>query len=516
MKHSMAALAAVLIASTAPLACAQAVHEMASNVADPGAIDGGSRNVMRTAEGALIGAFVKLEHGKNALYFSNSGDDGKTWYSVSPGKAGQSADALYPAVDSNFNGAYLAFVDKGGDNVGRIAFSPNPLDKRPRFEVSNPVTPKLSSVRGSFVAASRVGWGDKPSAFANTVAYGWTDAGTGDVYVGVSPDGKSFPEAKKVLTDSTVRTGPAVTIHGDYVFVLYLSGDPAMAPADLPGKSADAKYPVWVESRDLGKTWSSPAPLFGRSIADFPRIKTATVKAGGGVAKGQAYAAGGSPDWLAATLVWETHVTDKTGGIVFAVSSLGAVTPDGATPLDPGNLVGVVSFRPLKPGSAWTHVIANHDILRSGDAENRIRQLVSPLVKVSGTYAPSGMAGVRHQYSALVDTPVRATSYVQRSATTGQAMIAVVASSDTGKSFDHFKSFSEDDLKALGVAHFDSSMVMNVSQCLFEGRNGDVYVDALIHDSRGTGAIQHVKLPLDINANELRQRESLARSVASN
>ena len=473
-------------------------------------IGGGGRNIMRTAEGALISFFAVSTEGQSSLYFLSSTDGGKTWYAVSPTTAGKSVGLIHPAVDSNFNGAYMAYIERTkGRSVGKVIYSSNPLAPKKGFVHSDSVTPPLGEVTGTFIAASRVGWGDKPDAAANTVAYGWADESTGDLYVGVSTDGKTFPKAAKVFSSKHVASGPAVTIHGNNVFLTFLTADPAMAPAELKrGKDAPL-FPAWMESSDAGKTWSNPVPLFGKSVKDFPLLQASEAKGLGTVVKGAVRAAGGSPGWLSSTLVWDASAKPSGGELIFVVNALSPVTADDG-PLTPGsfddpeNLIGVVSFRRMAPGSKWTHVPSNLELLRTPAGRKTLNNTLGPL---GATLAASNAKGEQHQYSALIDTPVRATTYVERTGSGADASTAIVVASsiDTGKVFDHFAKFDRASLEKLGLP-VSGKLMIDVSQCLFEDRNGEVYVDVLAHDLGGANTITYFKLPLGVNAQALREK----------
>lgn len=507
-------------ATIALASCAASAAEPArsiGNVADPDSIGGGGRNIMRTAEGALVSSFTGSSQGKTQLYFSSSNDGGKTWYTVKPIDVGRSSDVLYPSIDSNFVGAYLGYVDESdGRRTGRVLYSPNPLAKDKQFVASEALTPALAGIEGSFIAASRTGWGNKPNRVPNTVAYGWSDRAKGDLYVGVSPDGLSFPKAAVAYSSPHVKSAPAVTVHGDYVFLTFLTDDPALSPSDLNGSVKGKLYPAWIESRDRGRSWSKPVPMFGRSVKDFPKLSAAQARADGLTVKGAVYAAGGSGGWLTQNLVWMT----TTGGeeIIFSMNSMSPVAAtealESASIEDPQNLIGVVSFRKMKPGSEWTHVPANLDLFSSPEGRNKLDRRLSPF---GIRLADAGGRGGQHQYSALVDTPIRATTYVERGSDdpAGDISIVVVSSVDTGKSFDHFVKFDEPALRSLGLPDLGDEVRIDVSQCLFEDRDGQVYVDVLVHDVGRSNDIRYLKLPLGVNAQPLRAREQRALAAAA-
>lgn len=491
---------------------------VATAVQDIFSIRAGGRNIMRTAEGALISSFVKTEDDTTGLFFSSSTDGGKTWYTNVASNVGTSNALLHPAVDSNFNGAYIAYVEKvGNKHFGRVIYSPNPLARQKNFLTSTTaLTPELAEVGGTFIAASRVGWGDKPNPIANSVVYGWTDLSTGDIYVGVSPDGRVLPRTQLILRDARVTSSPAVAIFGEYVFLTFLTTDPAFAPTDLPREArGGGHYPAWIESRDLGKTWSKPTPLFGRSIKDFPKLTAAESKDAGALVSGTVFAAGGSPGWQTSALVWLTSAARQGDQIIFVVSALSPITVEGPFERgafdDPNNLIGIVSFRRSAPNSKWTHVPSNLALIRTPTAGG-IESLHERLDAFGASFGAPNAKGSQHQYSALVDTPIRATTYLETAEgdDNSDAALVIVASVDTGKVFDRYAYFNQYRLQKLGVKDFHGGVAIDVSQCLFEDRDGEVYVDLLIHDTRHSNDIQYVKLPLGINARAIARESSVS------
>jgi hypothetical protein len=238
-------------------------------------IDGGGRNIMRTAEGGIVAAFATADSG---LILARSLDSGTSWNNVP--LQGVNGAVLQVAIDSNFQGSYIAFTENmNGRIVGRIAFSPAPFAATPQLTVSASVTPKGVIPQDTFIQASRAGWGDRAADDRETVVYGWQDAGSKGLYIGVSPDGRTFPVARLVVDDRFATSGPAVAIRGKYVIATYHTANAAMAPADVPVQMRRGRtYPAWVESLDGGRTWSQPRPLFGLTSAAFPRVSVETTE----------------------------------------------------------------------------------------------------------------------------------------------------------------------------------------------------------------------------------------------
>ena len=67
--------------------------------------------------------------------------------------------------------------------------------------------------------------------------------------------------------------------------------------------------------------------------------------------------------------------------------------------------------------------------------------------------------------------------------------------------------FSESELSAHGIPEFGENGVFAVSQCLYEDRDGEVYVDMLISEA---GQMRFVSLPTGVNAAVLREEEHAA------
>jgi hypothetical protein len=460
---------------------------------------GGGRTVMRMADGALVATFARAAERGRELAFASSRDNGQSWQTSTVYAADRSG-VLHSAIDSNFQGSYIAFVSASGkQNVARVAYTAAPLSAQRKFSVSQSLMPDGSIPVDGFIQASRVGWGEKADKDAETVAYGWQDAKSKDLYVGISPDGKTFPKARKVVADRHATSGPSVGIRGKYVMVTYLTTDPAIAPSDL--KASGRSYQAWIESRDGGTSWSKPQPLFGATSANYPNIDVTTVSPGQQTNIEKERLSGGTNGRLAGMLVWQTTTAGTDSGIVFILSELST------SPVSQ-QYIGVVSFRPLTPGAAWTHSIASHAFAR-GDAK-----AIEAYTKPGGIqFALPDAVTRQFQYSALVDTPVRSASYLEVSKTAG-VRLTVATSKDTGKTFDQLRSFSATELQKLGLRDFGPDTVFKMSQCLFEDRDGQVYVDVLAHGLKGE--LQYARLPVGANAQAIRTAEAKVQRVAAN
>lgn len=480
---------------------------------DPGSIDGGGRNIMRTADGGLIAAFGRASGSKMELVFSRSADNGDTWNNVVV--AGVAGTVRQVAVDSNFNGSYIAFTeDSNGVAVGRIAYFASPFARDPEYVVSAPVTPPGMTPSDTFIQASRAGWGDKAADDRESVVYGWQDSKSKGIYIGVSLDGATFPKARLVVSDEMATSGPAVAIRGKFVIATYQTTNPAFAPADVPPEArAGRSYPAWIESHDGGATWSAPAPLFGRSSDEFPvtdiKLRTGEYK--------KVRLAGGTRQPNSPILNWASssnvlaftgprpdktipafdnrvkqpsvtldELVDKLGGTTFVQSSMMAVDVDGKR-----GEVSIVSFRPIAPNAPWTHVIANNKLTADPKWANKE---TSKLENV----------GTGFQYSALIDTPVRATVYKELDAKTNAARIVVAVSTDTGKNFKHHLSFNKNELEKMGIKDFSGATVFAASQCLFQDRKGDVFADIIVSTDDG---MHYARIPIGVNAAQLRAKK---------
>lgn len=471
-------------------------------IADPAtkaSIEGAGRNIMRTADGGLVATYAKPKGPSAALVLRTSMDNGRSWQETevqSPGRV------IQTAIDSNFQGSYIAFTEKvGGSTVGRVAYAANPFGADRRIVVSSPLTLDSIAPVDVFIQASRKGWGDKADRDQETVVYGWQDAKTKALYVGVSPDGKTFPAAKKIVSDPHAVSGPAVAIRGKFVIASYLTRDPAIAPVDVPADvRLNAAYPAWTESFDGGQTWSAPLPLIGKQATDFPQVavdrgqSAAPVKDSASV-----LLAGGTTEPMNPILNW--NISEKgraeiasAGGTTFIQTSMARIDDKGRRLGE----VGIVSFKESEPNSKWTHVVANNGLTAD---PGRVAAAISSEKALTSQF----------QYTALIDTPVRATTYSEVDPSSGMSRLVVAVSTDTGKTFDRHISFSTQELVNRGLPAFDSASVFTASQCLYEDRDGNVHVDLMVHKK---GTLEYARLPIGVSAADLR-RQTVAQASTS-
>ncbi|MFD9901260.1 hypothetical protein [Mesorhizobium sp. NPDC059025] len=464
-------------------------------------VDGAGRNIMRTTDGGLVSTY-SVKNGSNLnLVFGASLDNGDNWNETMV--KGIDGKVHQAAIDSNFQGSYIAFTEeRDGMNVGRIAFASAPFADKPEIAVSEVVTPAGVEAQDTFVQASRRGWGGVADENRQTVVYGWQDKHSKSLYVGVSKDGHTFPMAKKVVQDAFATSGPAVAIRGNYVIASYQTTNPEFAPTDVAsGAAPQRSYPAYIESMDGGETWAAPKPLFGLKSSDYPMVKVET-RLG---SYDNLRLAGGTSQPNSPTLTWGgtreieqpndkgdksaslapaiDPSRDPNNGISFVQTSMMAMDSS-------GNLgeVSVVSFKPIKPAnSPWKHVVANNKLSQG------MQNVETSKPNVSTSH---------FQYSALIDTPIRATSYKEYDQSSGKARLVVAVSTDTGMNFTHHVSFTADELSKQGVEVFDAKAIFSSSQCLFEDRSGEVYLDVLVMQDGNT---HYARVPVGVNASQYRE-----------
>jgi hypothetical protein len=482
-------------------------------------IAGGGRNIMRTADGGLVSTYSMPNGSRLELIFSTSSDNGVNWKNTTV--KGLTGEVKQSAIDSNFQGSYIAFTEiQNGLAVGKVAFSSAPFSDDLGFSVSQPVTPEGVDARDTFIQASRKGWGNLSDQGRETVAYGWQDRDSKSLYIGVSMDGRTFPMAKKVVDDPYATSGPAVAIRGNFVIATYQTTNPAFAPADIAKEVVVGRsYPAWIESWDGGTTWSSPKPLFGSRSSDYPVVKVESQP-------GQfdnLRLTGGTTQPNSPTLNWGgCCASSRPSGISSRsysrdVLASGGITDDKSVAIENAELaselqrsddltfvqssmsmegfaasgregeVSVVSFRRIEPDAEWTHVIANNKL---SDSMQKIE-----------TSKPDATTSM-FQYSALIDTPIRATTYKEFDDVRGNARLVLAISDDTGKSFKHHMSLSSNELLKLGIESFDKNTIFSASQCLFEDRNGEVFVDILVSHAN---SMRYARIPVGVNAAKIRK-----------
>ena len=290
---------------------------------------------------------------------------------------------------------------------------------------------------------------------------------------------------------------------------------------DVPEhERANRTYPAWIESLDGGITWSDPQPVFGHSSNDFPVAEILSVsgepqllrlsggtslpnsptlnwgssRSGGGGSvlslrtRGDEDRALPTGEFLDPALQF-ADIKDSESGLTFVQTSMHGNGSDGSE-----SEISIVSFRKIEPGAPWTHVVAHNKLAQDPNF-------------VNATTSSLAVDATQFQYSALIDTKIRATSYKEVDQSEGDTRLVIAVSTDTGMSFAHHTSFSESELSAHGIPEFGENGVFAVSQCLYEDRDGEVYVDMLISEA---GQMRFVSLPTGVNAAVLREEEHAA------
>ena len=79
--------------------------------------------------------------------------------------------------------------------------------------------------------------------------------------------------------------------------------------------------------------------------------------------------------------------------------------------------------------------------------------------------------------------------------------MVVAVSTDTGMNFTEHVSFTSAELSKYGVDAFDNEAIFSSSQCLFEDRDGEVYLDVLV---LGDGKTHYARVPVGVNASQYR------------
>ena len=384
-------------------------------------IRGSGRELMRHSDGTLHAALLEMsESGTPRIGLFGIGPNQERWKRLhGPLSPDTSTGDSEPATDSNSNGTYTAYIQasKGGSS-GWIAHHPDPFGDPAHFSLNGPVTPLDETVVGSFLQASRN---------FNSVVYGWRDVKRGVIYVGVSRDGREFPEARVVVKDPELVHGPAVAVYGDYVLVAYMTRDTSIAPVDHRSIQNDV-YHAYVESNDGGKTWSRRMSLI-RNVSDLPRVTGFSLDESEDLRRVEFPLLGAAreKDSLQA-LAWPVEALDSSKeNRLFVLTSL---IPDNLATWDErDNSVGVLNFKPIEPGGDWHHVVTN-----------------------TALFSPKGASGSRrgesYKYSALPETPIRAVSYVERtpSGCSFEDRVVLMLSTNTGQLWDQEHLFNISDL----------------------------------------------------------------------
>jgi len=465
-KTLTALLLAIVVPAVAGHGQTVARNTVSSHVI-PESLTGPARKVMRLSDGRILASFeIKREGGTVASLYAAS-TASPAWRNVSAKLS--DLKAVDVASDTGPAGTYVAFVD-AATGTGSVARFPDPLGHGDAASIFNDLTPAGGAVTETFVAAS------KGEESTNSVAYAWRNRGTGEIYLGYSPDGQTFGKARVVAKNEHPGSGPILAVHNNYILLTYLSRDRSNRPEKVEG---DVGFPVWMESWDGGNKWSDPKPLFGTTITGFPKAEEVLRDSD---AKGRAlplYAAGGA-QVASNALAWAQL---EIGARIFITTEQALVTAEGRLPGTARPVAGLVSFKDLSdgPGAPWHHVFASE---------------YNPNVK-----DPNQRHNTAFQYSALPGSSIRAVAYLQQ-APSGEARegdrIAVAVSINTGKSFDRTVKFNPASL-GLGAGE---RLVFTTSTCLLLKKDGAVYLDAAYLDPKA-GTVRVAQLPLGVNVKNL-------------
>lgn len=431
---------------------------------------------------------VTLEGDLNntSLHWNGSEDFGKTWAKKSSNLGARTSGIeRFPAIDANINGSFISYVEQSGNiSRGYVIHLPNPYESPNEFRVFGPLTPENNVCKHSFISASKS---------AKNIIYGWTDTERGEIYVGHSEDGEKFQPALLINRDEYALSGPAVSIEDNYAALVYQSSNPKFYPKEYKGLKNKA-FPVWMESVDGGKTWSSPSMLLGKSIEDFPSVDVTIVSESSKITRTKYRVGNGSniADRQTSALVWASPTIDNP--LVFFMNSQTIIDDNGnfehlnKSP----NCVGIVSFKPSKLGDNWTHVISNKSVLRD---------FANSRDKIS----------YDHKYGALPKTTIRVVSYIEKEITKNGSSdnLIVMISDNGGKSFDTPVAFNT---QSLGLKE-NQTLIYDSSPCLRSDKNGDVWMDiSYLKTEDGIardGSLYHAALPLPRNVSkELLMRPS--------
>lgn len=380
-----------------------------------------------------------------------------------------------PATDSNQNGVYVAYTEAvAGSRRGYLVHIPDPFGDPNTFSTYGPLTPLNRNASNSFLQASR-GY--------NSVIYGWRDDQTGDIYVGVSKDGRNFPVAKPLVNDRHTSNGPAVGIFGDLAIAVYETSNPAFAPENFHSVPMQGQFFAYIESGDGGDTWSAPDRLIA-NVVDLPPAVVYALQDTVEPTRREVKLSGCSAKLGSLqALVWESPMSvDKR---IFALTSFTAARQGEAYKL---GSVGVLTWKPAKTGGAWQHVLTNRDIFLSPQTDQPVR------------------TGSQYKYCALPGTAVRVIAYVNRSNDRNRTpdMIVLLVSTNMGDSFDYESEFSAVSLDFRSSAE----LVITNSACTHVDEHGDLWQDLLVGDSNDPERLLHALLPVGINVQGMDQTVS--------
>lgn len=439
---------------------------------DGASLRGDGRPLMRHSDGAMHAAVIDTAEGNRRMSLVGFKDPKEGWKILAHriGSA-EEVEESEPATDSNQNGAYIAYVETGKSGSGGIVHIPDVFDDPNSFRVHGPLTPADRAVRGSCLQASR-GY--------NSVVYGWRDD-EGGVYVGVSRDGQSFPEATLLVRDPNVINGPATGIYGDHVIVSFVTSDPRFRPRGKQDGGSDEYYYAWCESGDGGETWSEPAPLI-RSIDDLPFAVAHSV-VGSDLVRHEVRLSGATSKLGSLQVpTWPLSPVDSRVFAELAITPVDDLYGENWGAAD--NHVGILAWKPIELGDTWRYILTNRSLFRENE----------------GAKSFDGRTGGQYKYCALPGTSVRVVAYVDKVPRDGhdsdlEDHVVLLMSTNMGDSFDHETSFSA---SALGLAA-DADAVIANSLCCHVDDKGDIWQDLLLGDVRAPESILTATLPTGIN-----------------
>jgi hypothetical protein len=428
---------------------------------------GDNRELMRHDEGAIHAVLTTKNGAGRALYLFGSREFGQELADLTGPFAKD--DAADPATDSNQNGVYVAFTQNTGPGrAGYLAHVPDPFGDPGDIRIHGPLTAAEVDAENSFLQASRA---------ENSVVYAWRSR-SGEIHVGISPDGVTFPQAEPVVADAHAVRGPAIGIQGDYVICIYQTTDPRFAPID--SQVGDGSYYAWLESGDRGTTWTDPKPLFPNAD-ELPRATGLAIKSqGNDLIRSEIKITGGSHDGvLAAQILAWLNPLDYPDSRVFAMTTLASTTEPGGRDWAPN--VGVLAFKDFGVGGDWGYTVTNRSLYRRSAIEEGY----------------SGRTGQHFKYSALPGTKVRVVSYVDSApAKSGlEDQLAILVSTTKGDTFDYETIFSASDLGF----DADAELLISNSACCYADQDGKIWQDLLIGDLKRPRKVVHATLPVGLS-----------------
>lgn len=453
------------------------VQHLANGSVDARALKGDGREIMRHGSGAIHAALVDTSADYPRLTLQGIRSQGGEWEQLVDdiGPEGSLGDTS-PATDSNHNGVYIAYVaETESGKSGYVVHVPDPFGDPAKFALHGPLTPDGAVVDDSFFQASRV---------YNSVVYSWVDRAKGEVFVGVSRDGLSFPEAQPVFNGAVRVTYAATGVRGDYIILAFRTQDERFAPGGRPQEPGS--YFGWCDSGDGGKTWTEPRPLFDDPTKLPPAVGYALAKEQD-LLRTQVPLSGVTSELGSLqVLVWAPAATLRPDTRVFAMASAVPASANGGEREDAGwyesdNHVGLLAFKPIAVGGDWTYVLTNRSLYRRASRR-------SP-------YA--GRKASLFKYGALPDTAVRSIAYVEHApeGTDLEDQVVILVSTNMGDSFDDEAVFSASQLSLDSGAR----IVLSNSACCFADKEGNIWQDLLVGDEADPKSLRHAMLPIGFN-----------------